>query len=58
MFAYTTFPWTNNAKYNAGVSCVIIGVGDINIKRQKVIYEAENIILVDKINPLVSTKIH
>ena len=56
MFAYTTFPWTNNAKYNAGVSCVIIGVGDINIKRQKVIYEAENIILVDKINPTITGK--
>ena len=56
MFAYTTFPWSNNAKYNAGVSCVIIGVGNNNIKRQKVIYDANNIMLVDKINPTITGK--
>ena len=26
-FAYHSFKWSNNAKYNAGVTCVIIGVG-------------------------------
>ena len=56
LFAYTTFPWSNNAKYNAGVSCVIIGVGINNGKRQKVIYDANNIILVDKINPTITDK--
>jgi len=56
MFAYTTFPWSNNAKYNAGVSCVIIGVGNNNIKRQKVIYDANNIMLVDKIAPTITGK--
>ena len=56
MFAYTTFPWSNNAKYNAGVSCVIIGVSCNNTKRQKIIYEANNIILVDIINPTISSK--
>lgn len=25
-FAYTSFKWANNAKYNAGVTCVIIGL--------------------------------
>ena len=25
-FAYTSFKWSNNAKYNAGVTCVIIGL--------------------------------
>lgn len=25
-FAYTSFKWQNNAKYNAGVTCVIIGM--------------------------------
>ena len=56
MFAYTTFPWSNNAKYNAGVSCVIIGVGNKDIKRQKVIYDSNNIMLVDKINPTITGK--
>ena len=27
-FARTTFKWSNNAKYNAGVSCAIIGVSN------------------------------
>ena len=56
VFAYTTFPWSNNAKYNAGVSCVIIGVGNNDTKRQKVIYDADNLILVDKINPTITDK--
>ncbi|MBQ0019063.1 MAG: class I SAM-dependent DNA methyltransferase [Bacteroidales bacterium] len=25
-FAYTSFKWVNNAKYNAGVTCVIVGL--------------------------------
>ena len=25
-FAYTSFKWTNSAKYNAGVTCVIVGL--------------------------------
>jgi type II restriction/modification system DNA methylase subunit YeeA len=53
LFAYTTFPWSNNAKYNAGVSCVIIGVGSKNIKKQKVIYEDENLCFVDRISPTI-----
>ena len=56
LFAYTTFPWSNNAKYNAGVSCVIIGVGSNRIKKQKVIYDADTFILVDKINPTITSK--
>ncbi|MBR0837831.1 class I SAM-dependent DNA methyltransferase [Bradyrhizobium manausense] len=26
-FAHTSFPWTNNAANNAGVTCVIVGIG-------------------------------
>lgn len=29
-FAYTSFKWANNAKHNAGVTCVIIGVRNIS----------------------------
>ena len=28
LFAYTSFKWTNNAKHNAGVTCVIVGLCD------------------------------
>lgn len=28
--AHTSFKWTNNAKYNAGVTCVIVGIADRN----------------------------
>lgn len=27
LFAYTSFPWSNNASNNAGVTCVIVGIG-------------------------------
>jgi len=36
-FAYTSFKWSNNAKYNAAVSCVIIGLAQEN-KNRKCIY--------------------
>lgn len=36
-FAYTSFKWKNNAKHNAGVTCVIIGISN-DKKIVKVIY--------------------
>lgn len=48
-FAYTSFKWTNNAKYNAGVTCCIIGISSNKEKICKYIYsestknEAKNI---------------
>lgn len=36
-FAHTTFKWSNNAKKNAGVSCVIIGFRNV-IQMNKYIY--------------------
>ena len=36
-FAYTTFKWTNNAKYNAGISVVIIGLQN-KCNRKKILY--------------------
>ncbi len=29
-FAYSSFKWTNNARHNAGVTCTIVGVRNIN----------------------------
>ena len=52
-FAYTSFKWSNNAKHNAGVSCVIIGLS----KKQnsdKVIFTGENKKIVKSISPYLS----
>ena len=48
-FAYNSFKWTNNAKYNAGVSCVIIGLSHIN--RRKFLFYDDKTIEVDEIGP-------
>lgn len=53
-FGYTSFKWTNNAKYNAGVTCVIIGVSTKN-NLKKHLFHNENIILANKINPYLTT---
>lgn len=37
-FAYTSFKWTNNAKYNAGVTCCIIGLCSSKENVHKFIY--------------------
>ncbi|WP_291728828.1 class I SAM-dependent DNA methyltransferase [Bernardetia sp.] len=37
-FAYTSFKWINNAKHNAGVICVIVGLRN-KCNKQKYIYE-------------------
>jgi type I restriction-modification system DNA methylase subunit len=42
-FAYKSFKWTNNAKGNAGVTCVIIGVGNGSIKNKFLIDERRTI---------------
>ena len=49
-FAYQSFKWANNAKYNAGVSCVIIGVRNKD-KRSKRLYSTNTIKEVDSISP-------
>lgn len=42
-FAYTSFKWKNNAKYNAGVTVIIVGLKDKNKEKIKNIYiESEN----------------
>lgn len=53
-FAHTSFKWANNAKYNAGVICVIIGVSNIN-NHKKRLYTNNKIVVSDKINPYLTT---
>lgn len=52
-FAYTSFKWSNNAKHNAGVTCVIIGVGQKN-NNQKVIFDKDNKISCSYISPYIT----
>lgn len=53
IFAYHSFKWSNNAKYNAGVTCVIIGLA-VAKQRNKYIYDGTNKKQVININPYLS----
>ncbi len=48
-FAYLSFKWSNNAKHNAGVTCVIIGLTNKESKRK--LYNGSEYIICDNINP-------
>lgn len=48
-FAHTSFKWNNNAKNNATVSCVIIGVRNES-KAPKILYDGEHAMHVDTIS--------
>jgi hypothetical protein len=48
VFAHTSFPWSNNAAHNAGVTCVIIGIGR---SREKTIYNDGLKRMVSSISP-------
>lgn len=50
-FAHKSFKWSNNAKHNAGVTCVIVGVCDNSIKNKKRIFDGEHAIEVNLISP-------
>lgn len=49
-FAHKPFDWSNSAKGNAGVTCVIVGIQERNLK-QKTIYSDDRHLLVDEIGP-------
>lgn len=55
LFAYTSFKWSNNAKNNAGVTVVIIGVSGINPQKKLLCHDGEHFIPADNINPYLST---
>ena len=52
-FAYHSFKWSNNAKYNAGVTCVIIGISCTS-HGMKYIYDGINKKQVNQINPYLT----
>jgi hypothetical protein len=53
-FAHTSFKWKNNAKDNAGVSVVIIGIHNIWVKNQKYIFTNNRILNAFNINPYLA----
>lgn len=53
-FCHTSFKWSNNAKKNAGVTCVIIGLSTITSNR-KYIYDSNGYALVESITPYLNS---
>lgn len=53
-FAHTSFKWSNNAKHNAGVTVVIIGVKCLG-QKEKVLFTNNKRINVKNINPYLSS---
>lgn len=48
-FSHTSFKWTNNAKKNAGVTCIVVGLRNKS-SRQKYIFTEDKKIEADNIN--------
>lgn len=53
-FAHTSFKWVNNAKENAGVAVVIIGLAHLNKIKQKTIFYSSNALTSNYISPYLS----
>ncbi|MBT8245901.1 DNA methyltransferase, partial [Winogradskyella sp.] len=53
-FAHQSFKWTNNAKGNAGVTVIIVGIMNLNQKRQKRIYTDNKYKNVSNISPYLT----
>ncbi|WP_180061324.1 MULTISPECIES: DNA methyltransferase [unclassified Acinetobacter] len=49
-FAYQSFKWRNNARHNAGVTCVIVGISSPENIKEKTIYQDDKILSVKNIN--------
>ncbi|NOQ64176.1 MAG: class I SAM-dependent DNA methyltransferase, partial [Methyloprofundus sp.] len=56
-FAYQSFKWTNNAKGNAGVTCVVVGLRNIS-SRSKFIMVGNTVRTVKNISPYLSAGIN
>lgn len=52
-FAYTSFKWANNAKHNAAVTVVIVGVANNNQIKKRIIYDGDNAKQVQNISPFL-----
>ena len=54
-FAYSSFKWTNNAKYNAGVICAIVGLCKNSVSVKQYLYNDISAKEVLSINPYLSS---
>lgn len=52
-FAHHSFRWTNNAKYNAGVTCIIVGIREVG-KGNKYLFDGDSSRQVISINPYLT----
>ena len=52
-FAHTSFKWVNNAKFNAGVIVIIVGVKN-NDKSKKILFTGSHKYMVENINPYLA----
>ena len=52
-FAYKSFKWSNNAKYNAGVTCVIVGVAVEKNANKRLLFEETKCKEARNISPLL-----
>lgn len=50
-FAHKSFKWSNNAKHNAGVTCVILGLASHGDNSKRIIYDKEVKIETSAISP-------
>lgn len=50
-FAYQSFKWENNAKHNAGVSVIMVGLSKVSITKNKKIFIEDKVIWSKNINP-------
>ena len=50
-FAHLSFPWQNNAARNAGVTCVVVGLGSSAQPRRRMIFEKGHSAFVTNISP-------
>lgn len=56
LFAHKSFKWSNLAAKNAGVTCVIVGIGP-KTSAQKRLYDVGTYNLVDKIGPYLAANV-
>ena len=52
-FAYSSFKWSNNAKHNAGVTCIIIGLANDKYCKSRKIYKEDKVLNAQNISPLL-----
>lgn len=52
-FAYTSFPWSNNARGNAGVTCIIVGLSK-HAAKDKFLYDGKSKAKVKNISPYLT----